>query len=158
MTKLGNRIDSDRSQIQFTTTLLGLITVPGTLSGLRGAVLFDPEQPEQSHFKVCADARTIDTGLRVRDQHLQKAAFFDTAHYRDICFSSSYVRRNGDHYEAQGELQIKGIHQRVTMPFRQEGEALLGEFQIDRQAFELGTLPTFVISKTIRIRIVCTLR
>ncbi len=66
--------------------------------------------------EVVVDARLINTGVSLIDEHIQAADFFDTASYATNTFKSREFRFEGDRLiEVRGALTIKGITRRVTL-------------------------------------------
>ena len=59
------------------------------------------------------------SGVKVQDEnleaHLQSPDFFDAENAPEITFTSTGVRRSGDRLEIDGELQIRGASQPVTL-------------------------------------------
>jgi len=62
---------------------------------------------------------TVDVGsIVVKDEnlaaHLKSPEFFDSEQYPEITFHSLEITRDGDNVTLDGELEIKGIKERVT--------------------------------------------
>ncbi|MGO9443959.1 MAG: YceI family protein [Thiobacillaceae bacterium] len=65
---------------------------------------------------VTIDARSVNTGFPLFNEHIQGADFFDTAHYPTITFKSTAVKFEGDRPIAvEGDLTIKGVTKPVTL-------------------------------------------
>ena len=65
---------------------------------------------------IAIDARSVDTGYALFNEHLQGEDFFDTARYPTITYQSTAVRFDGDKPVAvEGNLTIKGITRPVTL-------------------------------------------
>lgn len=59
------------------------------------------------------------SGVKVQDEnleaHLQSPDFFDAERAPEIAFASTGIRRSGDDVEIDGDLQIRGASQPVTL-------------------------------------------
>jgi polyisoprenoid-binding protein YceI len=65
---------------------------------------------------VTIDAKSVNTGYPVFNEHIQGPDFFDTAQYPTITFRSTAVKFKGDTPVAvEGNLTIKGITKPVTL-------------------------------------------
>jgi polyisoprenoid-binding protein YceI len=131
------------SEVRFTIRNFGL-NVEGTLSGLSGEIVFDGASPAKSRFDVSVKASTINTGNRMRDDHLRKKEYLDVERHPDIRFRSVSIAagRETGSYTVRGLLTIKGISREVSFPFRAEKKAsaylFTGSFQINRQDYGVG--------------------
>jgi polyisoprenoid-binding protein YceI len=66
--------------------------------------------------EVSIDARSVNTGYALLNEHIQGADFFDTAEFPNITFKSTHVTFKGDQPAAiEGELTIKGVTRPVTL-------------------------------------------
>jgi len=65
---------------------------------------------------VTIDAKSVDTGSSLFNEHIQGEDFLDTAKYPTITFKSSSVKFNGDSVASvDGSLTIKGVTKPVTL-------------------------------------------
>ncbi|WP_300339124.1 YceI family protein [Accumulibacter sp.] len=65
---------------------------------------------------ITIDARSVDTGYPLFNEHIQAEDLLDTARYPTITYKSSAVRFDGDKPVAiDGKLTIKGITRPVTL-------------------------------------------
>src|SRR5258706_4533080 len=64
------------SKVKFVIKNFGINT-GGTFNGLDGAVIFDPANLANAPFEVSVDAKTVDTDVESRDNHLRKEEYFD---------------------------------------------------------------------------------
>lgn len=65
---------------------------------------------------VTIDAKSVDTGYALFNEHIQGEDFFDTAKYPSIIYKSSRMNFKGDEPVAvDGDLTIKGITRPVTL-------------------------------------------
>ena len=68
------------------------------------------------------DVESVDTREPQRDEHLRSADFFDAAQFPKIEFHSSAIRSTGDEdFEIDGDIQIHGVTQTITLKGTVEG-------------------------------------
>ena len=80
-----------------------------------GTIVFDRDARTGS-VNIAIDARSVDTGYALFNEHLQGEDFFDTSRYPTITYQSTAVRFDGDKPVAvEGTLTIKGITRPVTL-------------------------------------------
>lgn len=66
--------------------------------------------------EVTIDAKSVNTGVPLFNEHIQAEDFFDTAKYPVITYKSSSLKFDGDKLSAvEGELTIKGVTRPVTL-------------------------------------------
>src|SRR5438477_7845954 len=88
------RFDPSGSGIGFSVhQFLG--TTHGKFTKFNGKIDIDREQPENSSVAARIDVRSIDTGIKRRDDHLRSPEFFNSEKYPDITFQSRSVKRTG---------------------------------------------------------------
>ena len=133
-------IDS-KSEVKFTVKNFGINT-PGTFSGLKGTIQFNPSTPSSASFNVSVDVNTVNTGIDMRDNHLKGEDYFNAEKYPTISFVSTGVKADNNGYIVSGQLTIKGISKPVSFPFtavQQNGGMLFtGDFSINRKDFDVG--------------------
>ena len=65
---------------------------------------------------VVIDAKSVNTGYALFNEHIQAADYFDTAKYPTITFKSSSMKFDGDKLVAvNGDLTVKGVTKPVTL-------------------------------------------
>lgn len=131
------------SEVSFKIKNLGFNTT-GSFSGLAGVISFNPADPAGCNFDVHIDAKTVNTGNDMRDNHLRGEDFFDVKNYPQIRFVSVKVdgtKKNGTLF-VSGKLTMKGITKDVSFPFTAQpitdGYIFNGEFSINRRDFKVG--------------------
>jgi polyisoprenoid-binding protein YceI len=131
------------SEVTFKIKNLGFNTT-GSFSGLAGVISFNPADPGGCNFDVHIDAKTVNTGNDMRDNHLRGEDYFDVKNYPQIRFVSEKVtntKKNGTLF-VSGKLTMKGITKDVSFPFTaqptSDGYLFNGEFSINRRDFKVG--------------------
>ena len=131
------------SKVRFVIKNFGINT-GGTFEGLAGIITFDPANLANASFNVTVDAKTVDTDLEARDNHLRKEEYFDVEKYPKVSFKSTKITTtNKDGYLFMfGVITIKNISKEISFPFKQtskDGGILFdGEFKLNRLDFGVG--------------------
>jgi len=131
------------SKVRFVIKNFGINT-GGTFEGLAGSIIFDPANLAGASFSVSVDAKSVDTDLEARDNHLRKEEYFDVEKYPKLSFKSTKVTTtNKEGYLFMfGVITIKNISKEISFPFKQtnkDGGILFdGEFKLNRRDFCVG--------------------
>ena len=131
------------STVRFVIKNFGINT-GGTFEGLTGTITFDPASLSTASFNVSVDAKTVDTDMEARDNHLRKAEYFDVEKYPRLSFRSTKVTtttKEGYLY-MYGIITIKNVSKEISFPFKQtskDGGILFeGAFDLNRRDFGVG--------------------
>lgn len=114
-------IDAGHSNVEFAVRHLMISTVRGRFPDVIGTVQLDSEDPANSTVDVAVNVASIDTRQEQRDEHLRSADFFDVATFPALTFKSTRVRRDGDDFQVDGDLTIRGVTRPVTLRATEEG-------------------------------------
>lgn len=131
------------SKVRFVIKNFGINT-GGTFDGLSGNITFDPASLATASFNVSVDAKTVDTDMEARDNHLRKAEYFDVEKFPKISFRSTKVTTtNKEGYLFMfGIITIKNVSKEVSFPFTQknkdDGILFEGDFKLNRRDFGVG--------------------
>ena len=103
----------DQSNIGFTIEQFGLGLVTGKFHNYEIKFF----QNEQNKFNIIAtiNVKSLKTGNKTRDRHLQKKEFFNTKKYESITFKTT-KDITFDSKIILGELTLKGVTSRVELP------------------------------------------
>jgi polyisoprenoid-binding protein YceI len=116
-------IDKTHSEAVFQVRHL-VTKVRGRFTDLGGAITFDEASPEQSAVAFTIQAASIDTGTRDRDAHLRSEDFFHVEKHPAITFVSAGIKAaGGNEYEVTGDLTMRGVTKRITLPVTYLGKA-----------------------------------
>ena len=141
-------VDKSHSEVTFQVRHL-LTKVRGRFSEFSGAITYDEAQPTASSVAISVQAASIDTNEPNRDTHLRSDDFFAVDTYPTLDFTSTQVAAAGpDRFDVTGDLTIRGVTKRVTVPVTVLGKAIdpwgnekLGletEFTVNRKDFGLS--------------------
>jgi len=131
------------SKVYFVIKNFGINT-GGTFNGLTGNINFDPSNLSTASFNVSVDAKTVDTDIEGRDNHLRKAEYFDVEKYPKLSFRSTKITTtNKDGYlNMTGVITIKNVSKEISFPFKQSakdgGILFEGNIKINRKDFGVG--------------------
>jgi polyisoprenoid-binding protein YceI len=131
------------SKVRFVIKNFGINT-GGTFEGLAGSVVFDPANLAGASFNVSVDAKSVNTDMEARDNHLRKEEYFDVEKYPKLSFRSTKITTtNKEGYLFMfGVITIKNISKEISFPFKQtskDGGILFeGEFKLNRRDFGVG--------------------
>ena len=118
-------------------------TVHGNFTGLKAKIQFDGKDLAGSSFSASIDAKTVSSGVGLRNRHLRnEEEWFNTDKYPEISFHSKKVEKSATGFKAIGDLTIKDNTKPVEIPFTfaPDGASgvFKGEFTIKREDFNLG--------------------
>jgi polyisoprenoid-binding protein YceI len=108
-------IDPVHSAVTITARHLGISSVTGSIGEFSGAIeIAEPVEFSTVHAVMRAD--TVDTGNKVRDDHLRSPDFLDVASYPQIEYTgTSIVRSGGDRWTVEGSLTLRGTTKPVPL-------------------------------------------
>jgi polyisoprenoid-binding protein YceI len=114
------KIDTVHSYTGFRITMLGIAGIRGHFNEYAGTVIKPNEDSwEGTTVDVTIQVNSIDTGNKLRDEHLADEYFFDTGKYPTASFTSTaFVKEENETYLLTGNLTLKG----VTKPIELEVE------------------------------------
>jgi polyisoprenoid-binding protein YceI len=131
----------------------------GSFKGLRGTIIWDPQNAATDSFDVSIDAASVNTDNNMRDDHLRKDGYFDVEKYPRIRLVSTAVTladRNG-HYTFTGKLIIKNTTKEISFPFlaTPAGDDYIfkGDFTINRRDFDVGGTSTLGNDVTVSLTV-----
>lgn len=121
------KVDTDHSGVSFTIRHF-VSNVPGRFKDFSGTIKYDPQNPAGSSVEFTIQSTSIDTANGDRDNHLRTADFFDIQKFPTWTFVSNKVtRKDANTLDVTGDLTIKGVTKRVTLPIQ-----LLGTMKTPR--------------------------
>ncbi|MFH8792639.1 YceI family protein [Streptomyces sp. NPDC017941] len=108
-------LDPLHSSIAFTARHIGLARIRGRFNTFAGAIRL-AERMEDSAMHVVIDASSIDTAVKMRDDHLRSADFLDVARFPTMEFyGDRFVHKGGTRWAITGALSLHGVTRTVTL-------------------------------------------
>lgn len=136
-------IDKTHSSVGFRVKHLNVSYLYGRFKEIRGKIVWDKDNPENSSIEARVRASTVDTGDRKRDQHLKGPDFFNTKEFRVLSFKSKSIKKlDDDMYEVTGDLECHGVTKEITIKLEKTGEA-----NTPRMGYRIGFETTFTIDR-----------
>lgn len=110
------KFDKNHTEVLFSFRHLGMSRTYASFDKLDGEVKMDKDAPEKSSVNVTIETASINTGVKVFDEHLREKEYFDAANHPGITFKSNKVEKTGDKtFKIHGDLTIKGISRPATL-------------------------------------------
>ena len=117
-------LDPTHTRIGFVARHAMVTKVRGSFNEFEGTATIDGDDPARSSARVTIQAASIDTRNADRDAHLRTNDFLALEEYPQITFVSTEIRHVDETtFEVSGDLTIKGVTNRITVPFEFEGAA-----------------------------------
>jgi polyisoprenoid-binding protein YceI len=108
-------VDPVHSAVTVSARHLGMASVGATIDDF-SATLEIREPVESSTVRAVLRTETINTGNKMRDDHLRSPDFFDVAQYPEIVYEGTSVTPvGGDRWTVHGTLALHGITKEVDL-------------------------------------------
>ena len=140
--------DIGHSFIEFSVERFGVAMVNGKFNQFEGAIQFDSVNQMITDAYVKIDVKSIDTGHKIRDEHLQSPIWLDVDNFPTMEFKSTSVSRIDDGFVIKGDLLIHGVSKPVEIQYSMKGPlvdptkkttiGLEGQISINRQDFGIS--------------------
>jgi polyisoprenoid-binding protein YceI len=152
------------SEVSFTIVKWGVFREHGRVPDVKGRIVVDDEKPERSSVEIEIGTATVDTGVAGRDRAVRSEALLHSGRYPRMTFTSREVRpREAGLYDVTGDLTIRGVTRRVTVPVRLTGRGRAGSegdligfettFNVDRTAHGVGDASGTFLAKELQVRL-----
>jgi len=110
------KADPAHTQVSFGITHLGISEVEGLFREFDGSIVAAKDDFSDAKYDIVIEVPSIDTGIKMRDDHLRNADFFDAEKYPKMTFkSTSSEKVSEDKYKVTGDLTFHGITKPVTL-------------------------------------------
>ena len=156
-----DNIETNLSKVSFAISNLGL-KVDGTLSGMEGHVNVDSKNLDLSSIEVSVKVSTINTGIAMRDRHLNKKDYFYESEYPELTFKSTAITKSKAGYVAEGGLTMRGVTKTVKIPFNLKTvdgkQQLAGSLKVKRKDYNIGGKGFSTMGNEVKVDILCVLK
>jgi polyisoprenoid-binding protein YceI len=113
-------LDPVHTTIGFVARHLMVSKVRGRFTKFEGQIVTAPN-PLDSQVTVTVDLSSVDTGNETRDNDLRSENFFDAATHPQMTYRSTGLRPDGERFNVDGELTIRGVTRPVTLTVEVNG-------------------------------------
>lgn len=119
------KMDPNHSSLNFNISHSGISIVNGKFLEYTGDLTTDGEALNNAKFDFAVKAKSIDTNVKDRDNHLRSAEFFEVEKYPNITFKSTKILATGkpNDYLLYGKLTIKDVTKDVIFDVHYGGIA-----------------------------------
>jgi polyisoprenoid-binding protein YceI len=137
-------VDPENTSVEFVIGWSPLHRVHGRFHGVHGSVFTTGDTAADAMIQIDIDAASIDTGLPIRDRHLQYDLFLAPERFPTISFVSTDVVDEGNgRLRVSGELTLRGLTREVvldaTVEQRDADRARIKAHTVlDRRDFKMG--------------------
>jgi polyisoprenoid-binding protein YceI len=115
------KIDAVHSDVSFYVRHLGVSKVRGAFQDFEGTIV-TAENPLDSKVEAVIRTASVDTGNKMRDDHIRNADFLDVENYPEMTFTSTAIRpQSAELFEVDGELTLRGVTRTVTLKLELNG-------------------------------------
>lgn len=109
-------VDPVHSELAFKVRHMGVGKAGGTLNLAASTLTFGAAGIADGSVTVTVDANSVETKNEQRNNHVRSDDFLDAANHPTIDFRSTGVRDfDGETFELDGELTIRGITKPITL-------------------------------------------
>ena len=112
-------VDPAHSTVGFSVTHMVINTVHGKFKEFSGTISVDNGQVQNAQGTI--QAKSIDTGIDRRDNHLKSADFFDVEKFPTITFKSKRAEKQGGETVLVGDFTMHGVTKELTLPVTLKG-------------------------------------
>ena len=162
-------VDQDHSKVTFEVAHLVISSVTGEFKKFKGTFKFNPQDFSQTQIEATAEASSVDTSVKKRDDHLKSPDFFDVKKYPTMTFKSTSAKKTGDNtFDLMGDITIRGVTKPTTFKITYKGQikskdkitqAFKGTTEINRKDFGVNFQNIVeagpVVGDTVTINITC---
>ncbi|MBI5658820.1 MAG: polyisoprenoid-binding protein [Nitrosomonadales bacterium] len=108
-------IDGKHTMPRFEYSHFGYSTQSSRFDSTSGKITLD-RAAKSGSVEVTIDARSVNTGSALFNEHIQAGDFFDTVMFPEITYKSRSLKFDGDKPVAvEGDLTVKGVTRPVTL-------------------------------------------
>jgi polyisoprenoid-binding protein YceI len=102
-------VDPVHSSVTITARHLGMASVSATIGDFSATIVIG-EPAETSTVQAVLRTESVNTGNKMRDDHLRSPDFFDAAAFPEITYEgTSVTAAGGDRWTVNGDLSLHGI-------------------------------------------------
>jgi polyisoprenoid-binding protein YceI len=142
------------SSVKFKIKNAGIM-VDGSFSGLSAVIQFDASKGFGNKIEASVEAKTVNTGMDSRDNHLRKPDYFSVEQFPKIVMKSTVFSKEPDgKFKGFFTITMKGISNTVPVIFSFTETAdkakFSGSFNLNRLDYKIGE-SSWVLSNNVTI-------
>ena len=107
-------LDERNTEIGFAISWWRLLTVRGCFGRIEGSLRLQNGELESASLDLAVNTGSVSTAVALRDHHLRGPHFLDAGTHPVIRFRSDAIHRVDGTIVVYGELEIRGIAQRIA--------------------------------------------
>jgi polyisoprenoid-binding protein YceI len=116
------KVDPAHTSVNFSVEHMVINTVHGRFRQFEGSITVDPDNGNAlKGASGTIQAKSIDTDIEKRDNHLRSPDFFDAEKFPTITFQSTEIKRDGSDQVLVGKFTMHGVTKDVSLPYRLKG-------------------------------------
>lgn len=138
-------VEANHSTIQFAIPISnGITRVTGKFTDYSIDLMLVDDDLTKSSISTFIQAKSINTGIEARDDHLRTADFFDVEKYPEITFISNRIESNSDGYLIHGKFTMHGVSKDMSFVLKPTGKvgentyAFSARFTLNRIDYGVG--------------------
>ncbi len=117
-------LDGAHSRLGFSITHMGITDINGEFSKFDVKISTPNADFNGATIEMTAEAKSINTGLSMRDDHLRTADFFNVEKFPTLSFKSTSVKKaKGNKYVVVGDFTMHGVTKSVILTAIHTGSA-----------------------------------
>lgn len=113
------RIDPAHTSLSFSVRHLGISNVKGHFDDFAGTIVVDNGAIKEATGTI--QVKSINTGVKMRDDHLRTADFFDADKHPVITLTTTRVEKKDDQTMLIADFTIRGVTKEVRLPVKLNG-------------------------------------
>lgn len=113
------KIDPAHTSLAFSVRHLGINNVKGHFDDFAGSIVMEGGAIKEANCTI--QTKSINTGVKMRDDHLRTADFFDAAKFPTIAFKTKSVEKKDDQVILVADFTMRGVTKEIRLPVKING-------------------------------------
>src|SRR5262245_13404075 len=113
------KIDPAHTSLTFSVRHMGISNVKGHFDEYAGSIVMDGSAIKEAECTI--QVKSINTGVKQRDDHLRTPDFFDAARFPTITFKTRGVEKKDDQVVLVADLTMRDVKKEVRIPITLSG-------------------------------------
>jgi polyisoprenoid-binding protein YceI len=109
------QVDPVHSTVTFAIRHLGISEVRGAFTNFTGKIAYDPAKPEEFKAGGTVEVASLNTGNKMRDDHLRSGEFFDAAKLPEIKFTATGIKKEDGEWVVTGQFTLHGVTKELKL-------------------------------------------